>query len=410
MQYIKNMSAYLIALLGAAGSALQNFMAVVLFLGRTTSLASFFINLSAGVASVCSGLVNLCINIDLLNSFADRLTGEKATYPGKGWQRFSFYAGSLIFITTGILFALTAIAFGPAGPLAMLGIIAGVFVGLIMMIQELETWLKAFNEEHEYVSFWEGLTNWWHHLTLGKAMGTFIALGNTLALSLLLTSGLGLFLMGFGVPIVTALIVGFSIAFTVGAFTEFYFYNKFLSDFCHDFTTKCKALLDSDYAFVGVVSIIINAGVNTALCYAGVFMLSGFAASASLAFPPLGLAIIAAGFGGLASLLLGADFWIDNSKYIANWFSGKKTYGYKSQESTCLMHKQLNVAPNTDLASVNNPMQSQSGNQTLNLASSISFSSLFCWNDTAASMLKRQSPTSSTHTEENVRIIKTLII
>lgn len=344
MQYIKKMSVYLVALLGAAGSSLQNFMAFVLFLGRVTSITSFFIHLSASIASICSGLVNFCININLLNDFANRFNGTQKTYPGKGWQRFIFYVGSFVFITTGILFALTAIAFGPAGPLAILGIIAGVFVGLIMMIQELETWLKAFNEEHEYVSFWQGLTNWWHQLTLGKVIGTFIALGNTMALSLVLTPGLGLFLAGFGVPIATALIVGFSIAFSVGAFTEFYFYNQFLSGFCNKFIQKCQDLLQSDYAAVGVISIIINAGVNTALCYAGVFMFSSLALSAGLAFPPLGLAIVAAGFGGLASLLLGADFWIDNSKHLVGWFATKKIDKPITKASTVSMTQSLNTA------------------------------------------------------------------
>ena len=348
-QFTKKMSVYLIALLGAAGSSLQNFMAFILFLGRISSLTSFFVMLSAGVVSVCSGLVNLCINIKLLKDFADRFNGKKGTYPGKGWKRFTFYAGSAVFITTGLLFALTAIAFAPAGSLAMLGVAAGIFVGLIMMIQELETWLESFNEEKEYVSFWQGLKHWWKELTPGKAIGIFIAVGNTLALSLLLTSGLGLFLMGFGVPISVAMVVGFAIAFSVGAFTEFYFYTGFLSEFCGDFIRNCALLLQSKYATLGVTSILINAGVNAALCYAGVFMLSGLALSAGLAFPPLGLAIIAAGFGGLASLILGASFWTGNSKYIVGWLTGNISDDETIMSSTNDMTQLLRQNPSNEV-------------------------------------------------------------
>ena len=318
----KKTAVYITALLGAAGSSLQNFMAFVIFLGRISNLTAFMINLLSGVVSVCSGLVNLCLNIDLLWSFAQRLSGEKKTYPGKGWQRFNFYAGSAVFITTGILFAFTAIAFGPVGSLAMLGIVAGVFVGLIMMIQELETWIGSFKENQEYVPFLQGLSAWWKSLTVGKTAGLLISLGNVLALSLLLTAGLAVFLMNFGIPVFTAVVVGFVISFTVGAFTEFYFYNAFLSEFCENFTQKCTDLLESKYATVGVISIVINAGVNAALCYAGVFMLSALTVSAGLAFPPLALAIVAAGFGGLASLLLGASFWIGNSQHIVGWLAG----------------------------------------------------------------------------------------
>jgi hypothetical protein len=348
-QYVKETSVYLIALLGAAGSSLQNFMAFILFLGRISSLTSFFVMLSAGVVSVCSGIVNLCINIDLLKSFEQRLSGKIKTYPGTGWQRFTFYAGSAVFITTGLLFALTAIAFAPAGSLAILGVAAGVFVGLIMMIQELETWIGSFKEEQEYVSFWQGLKHWWNELTLGKAIGILIAVGNTLALSLLLTSGLGLFLMGFGVPVSVAMVVGFTIAFSVGAFTEFYFYNEFLSKFCGNFTQNCKDLFQSKYATLGVTSILINAGVNAALCYAGVFMLSGLALSAGLAFPPLGLAIIAASFGGLASLLLGADFWIKNNKHIVGWFTAKTSDDPIEVSSTSNMTQSLNKSPSNEV-------------------------------------------------------------
>ena len=312
----KKIIVYFTAFSGALGTSLQNFMAFVAFLGQTSNITSFLINLLSGVVSVSSGLVNLCMNIDLLWSFAQRLSGEKKSYPGKGWQRFKYYAGSAVFITTGLLFAFTAIAFSPVGTLAILGLVAGVFVGLIMMIQELETWISGFTEEQEEVSFVEGLSNWWNGLTLGKSAGLIISLGNVLALSLLLTAGLTVFLMSVGVPVLTAVIAGFAVAFTVGAFTEFYFYNAFLSKFCDKFKQKCEELLASDYAVLGITSIFINAAVNAALCYAGVFMLSGLVLSAGIAFPVLGLAIVAAFFGGLASLLLGSSFWIDNSKHI----------------------------------------------------------------------------------------------
>ena len=312
----KKLIVYFTALSGALGTSLQNFMAFVAFLGQTSNISAFFIKLLSGVVSVSSGLVNLCMNIDLLWSFAQRLSGEKKSYPGKGWQRFKYYAGSAVFITTGLLFAFTTIAFSPVGALATLGLVAGVFVGLIMMIQELETWISSFTEDQEEMSFIEGLSSWWTELTLGKSVGFIISLGNVFALSLLLTAGLTVFLMSVGVPGLTAVMAGFAVAFTVGAFTEFYFYNAFLSKFCDKFVEKCKELMASDYALLGITSIFINAAVNAALCYAGVFMLSGLVLSAGLAFPPQGMAIVAACFGGLASLLLGSSFWIDNSKHI----------------------------------------------------------------------------------------------
>ena len=236
----KKLIVYFTALSGALGTSLQNFMAFVAFLGQTSNISAFFIKLLSGVVSVSSGLVNLCMNIDLLWSFAQRLSGEKKSYPGKGWQRFKYYAGSAVFITTGLLFAFTTIAFSPVGALATLGLVAGVFVGLIMMIQELETWISSFTEDQEEMAFIEGLSSWWTELTLGKSVGFIISLGNVFALSLLLTAGLTVFLMSVGVPALTAVMAGFAVAFTVGAFTEFYFYNAFLSKFCDKFVENAR--------------------------------------------------------------------------------------------------------------------------------------------------------------------------
>ncbi len=285
---------YLLSLLGAAGTGLQNYMAVADLLG---SITSFSIEAARRLAfvlgGVCSGLVNFCMNIELLESFIQRLNGEKEREKLVGWKKFRYYAGSAVFIVTGILFGLSAFAFGPVGPLAILSVAAGIFVAIIMAIQELETWLQSFdkkpasNNTEEVDSQEEELS------MLGKVLGTIISVGNVLALSTFLAIGLSTFLIGLGVAAFPAVIVGLGFAFTFGAATEFYFYNRFLSDFGAHATKNWHDLWSQKLPFIGVFSIVVNASVNAALCYTAVGALNVLLLAAGILVPPLGIAIIA---------------------------------------------------------------------------------------------------------------------
>jgi hypothetical protein len=111
-----------------------------------------------------------------------------------------------------------------------------------------------------------------------------------------------------------ALLVGLSVAFSGGAFTEFYFYNFFLSKFCHSFDKKWALMMDTKFAYFGLFCISSNALVNLALTYSGVGLLSLVLVTAGVALPPMwaviGLSAVSGVFAGAASFLLGMDFWI----------------------------------------------------------------------------------------------------
>ena len=349
----------LFSLLGAAGTALQNYQGFFSFLGGITRFSSGLCQgLAVTLGGVCSGIINLCINIELLNDFIKRcyptskeeqLKKEERIKHHKKftfWQKLQYYLGSVIFIITGILFGLTALSFGSIGALAIIGIAAGIFVSIIMMIQELETWLKAFDppDNHSALNYppsalrapsparGEGIYST-KSPQRGKGLnkkgmlywvGSIIALGNVLALSLLFTLGLAGFLITLGSPPFAAVIAGLSIAFTIGSFTEFYFYNFFLAEFCEKISEKWEKLCATTSPVLGILSITVNGLVNGALCYSGVLLLNPLFIAAGLAVPSIALAIVAAVFGGLASLLLGADFWIRNCNVIFNFLFGVK--------------------------------------------------------------------------------------
>lgn len=305
-------SIYVLSFLGAVGNSFQNFLAFLDFLKGVGGTSLLFNKVLSGVFNFCGGLINLAINVGLLKGFLERLKGKKPKQKLTPWQTFSYWTGFGVFIITGVLFALTAYAFGTAmGPLAGLAIAAGIFVGMIMMIQELETWLRDFDEGKEILSPIAIFKKWCSDLDAVKMTAFVISVGNVMALSLLFTAGLTLFLTTVGVPAFAAAVAGFVVAFTFGAFTEFYFYNGFITDFCINCKSKWTALKESKWASLGMLSIGINALVNGVLCYTGVYMLGGLLCAAHIAFPVLPLAIIASLFAGLASLLLGADFWID---------------------------------------------------------------------------------------------------
>lgn len=332
----KKLWVYPVSLLGAIGTGLQSYMGVTTFIQglMTVSFAAGRAGLGIvhGIAAVLGGLgstlANFCINIELLEDFYERVT-KKPKPKLSGWQKFRYYAGTAVFIGTGILFGLTAVAFGPAGPLAVLGIIAGIFVSAIMVIQELETWLASFDKAEDVKKpLSQIFKEWKNSLTKGKAFGLAISIGNVFALSLLFTIGLGSFFMGVGVPALPALLVSAAVAFTGGAFTEFYFYNRFLSNFCDKIKEKWQAVKNSKYPSIGLTCAAANALVNSALAYAGVFMITTLLAAASIAVPPLGaliaVATVTALFSGAASFILGLDFWIRNSTKLTNYFKKEK--------------------------------------------------------------------------------------
>lgn len=321
----------LVSLLGAAGTGLQNYMAFFTFLASITRLSwDLLQGLAISLGGICSGIVNLCINIDLLNKFIKRFDPKHSKYQTRkdyyaetlkpwSWNWFKYWLGIAVFISTGILFGLTALTFSSVGILTAIAIAAGIFVSIIMVIQELETWLEAFDPPEAWEkgsaipaepSFIDKIRNWYQKSSPARWLGSVIALGNVLALSLLFTVGIAGFLVTVGAPPLAAVISGLCIAFSIGAFTEFYFYNFFLADFCADIEKKWEKLLASKSCGLGLLSISANAMVNAALCYAGVLLLNPILVAAGLAPLPLAVPIIAAIFGGLASLLLGADFWI----------------------------------------------------------------------------------------------------
>ncbi len=315
-QYVR-----VIAGLGALGVALQNYPAVVLFInGLTSGLpASRLLSWSTQVAALttgglCSGMVNCWMNIGLLHDFYERMTsGKKYKYHDlKGWERLQFLVGIFVFVVTGLLFGLMAFTFAMTGPLAILSIAAGIFVAAIMTIQEVETWLKSYEKEAVVE---DPLTNL---QLLGKWIGHIIAVGNVLALSLLFTLGLAQALIAVHMAAFPALMIGLSVAFTFGAFTEYFFYNYYLSNFCKKFGENLGEMMNIPNAWFGFLCVTTNALVNGALTYAGVELLTGLLLAANIALPPMlaitVLAAVSAFFAGSASFILGLDFWISQSK------------------------------------------------------------------------------------------------
>lgn len=320
----KNVISYIISALGALGSALQNYMAVDLFIRGIVSgfftinkLGSVFIHgAGIGLGGICSGMINFFVNIELIQAFLDRLSSKTSKANLNTWQKFRYWAGSFVFVVTGILFGLTALTIGMATPLFSLAVVAGIFVSMIMIIQEVETWLQSFDDPdlNKKTTLQEIFLQWKSTLTFGKACGHLIAIGNVVALSLLFTLGLSEFLIIMSVAALPAFIIGAAVAFTFGAFTEFYFYNFFLAKFCASFQEKWQQMKESKYGSFGFAMVVINGLVNGALTYSGIQLLTGLLVVAGIGLPPvgvmIGLAAFSAVFAGGASFLLGMDFWV----------------------------------------------------------------------------------------------------
>src|SRR3990167_11293425 len=304
--------------LGAFGVALQNYPAVEIFIqgiARTRAPGMAVISgLSQPLAFfsgvICGGLINFWMNVALLDRFFARMLSDNDYYYQSlsPWQQLQYFSGIFVFIVTGILFGLMAFTFSMEGPLAILSVAAGIFVAIIMTIQEIETWLSSYSspiQEEEPLTY---VQQW------GKICGHIIAIGNVFALSLLFTLGLTESLIALQVAGITALIVGFTISFTFGAFTEYYFYNYYLANFCKELDKNWLLMLQTDSAYLGLLCISTNAFVNAALTYSGVELLASLLLGVGISLPSLpmitALSLVSAFFAGSASMVLGLDFWI----------------------------------------------------------------------------------------------------
>jgi hypothetical protein len=313
--------AYFLAGLGALGVALQNYQAVEIFI-KGLSVNALSANLwwqaatqvsAIGAGGICSGMVNFWMNVELLEGFFKRITSNEEYQYKKlnlsTLETIQYFGGILVFVVTGILFGLMAFTFAMTGPLAILSFAAGIFVACIMTIQEVETWLNSYEQTTE-----DAIAPLSNIELMGKWLGHIIAIGNVFALSLLFTLSVAQGLIALEVAALPALIIGFSIAFTFGAFTEYYFYNFYLADFCKNFITKWEQINSIPNAWFGFACVTINAFVNAAQAYAGIELLTGLLLTANIAAPPLALVVTIAAscafFAGAASLILGLDFWI----------------------------------------------------------------------------------------------------
>ena len=330
---IKKLISYTVSAIGALGVALQNYLALDIFIktvivGFTTvtqALSGISQVLAVGLGGLCSGMVNFFINLDLLNDFLKRFKkkadSDTETEPQKleGWRKFRYIAGVAVFTLTGILFGATAFTIGMATPLAALAVAIGVFVAIIMVIQEVETWLQSFDGDAKPKDIKSIFRAWKASLNAGKIIGHIIAAGNVLALSLMFTVGLAEVLIVFSVAALPAFIIGVTVAFTFGAFTEFYFYNAFIAKFCHAFNEKWEAMKATKYAAAGFFCVTANAIVNGALTYTGVALLTTLLLAAGVVLPPVGIVIglcaVSAVFAAAASFILGMDFWTRKMSY-----------------------------------------------------------------------------------------------
>lgn len=319
--YLAAFGAWIFSLIGALGIALQNYLGLIALLqsighgAMTATKAGIGIAQTLGIllGGVCGGVVNLFINLPLLKSFIGRFTGAKPKPEfASNAERAKYWLGIAVFIVTGLLYGAMAFSFGAIGALAMLGIVAGAFVAVISTIQEMETWLEKFDKADPLKPADPTGTR------TSRVIGKTLSIGAIIALSLLFTMGLASFLSGVGVPMIPALVVGGALSFSAGLFTEYTFYNKFITNFCNNVSEKWKNFKASRLPVLGGIIAVLNGTVNAALAYVAITMLFGLLVGAGVAAPPLGavmaVGIVVALFAGVASTLLGMDFWISNMK------------------------------------------------------------------------------------------------
>lgn len=298
-----------IAGLGALGVALQNYTALVLFIKDVLPVSLVqhkFIHLvSLAAGGLCSGWINFLMNLDLLKSFFNRVFhNQKNSLILSNWEWFKYYLGILVFIVTGILFGLMAFTFALEGILSTFSIAAGIFVAIIMTIQEVETWISSYEEapKKEEVDLSDSQI-------FGLWFGYIIAFGNVLTLSLLFTLSLAQSLMMFNLGIYQAYMFATIIAFSFGAFTEYFFYHHYLSNFCKDFSKNYELITATPNWKFGLCCVLTNALVNAALAYAGIELLFNQLTIMPLWALPI-LSVVLAFFAGTASLILGLKFWM----------------------------------------------------------------------------------------------------
>jgi hypothetical protein len=321
--------AYALSAAGALGVAVQNYGGVLELLQGAIPAsmhATQLIQLTAlSAGGICSGLVNFKMNIDLLNDFYISMTDTKSELYKKrqenynkldAWGKAAYHAGIAVFSVTGILFGLMAFTFAATGPLAILSVALGLFVAVVMTIQEIQTWIESYelsDEDEEELTFGQ---------LIGKYIGHFIAFGNVVALSLLFTLSLAETLIALSVAANPAIIAGFAVAFTFGAFTEFYFYNTYLAALCKNFNDGCNTMMNTPYALAGLLCISVNALVSAATTYVGIGFLSTLLLASGFALPsvPIIVALSAASafFAGSASFLIGMALWIKTSQSSAH--------------------------------------------------------------------------------------------
>lgn len=326
-------ASYFIAGAGSLGIGLQNYQAVDMLLKSITSASQYTHAAAFLSGGICSGAVNFNMNVDLLNDFFQRFnpenqridpktgeiyyinpktitpeTPEGIPYylPKTAEEKFQYYGGIAIFSITGILFGLMAFTFAMESPLAILALAVGLFVTVITVLQEIEAWLQSFDATNTYE-----ITTWSEYI--GHCFGYLITWGNILALSLGFSLGLASSLMALHVAALPAVITGFSVAFTAGLFTEYYFYSQFLPKFCAQFEKNWAAFIESPLSLFGFFCISVNALVNAALAYTALELLTTLLIAASISLPPAAaitaLSVFSAFFVGSASFLLGMDFW-----------------------------------------------------------------------------------------------------
>jgi len=316
-----------ISLAGALGSGLQFVLGMVDFLKNLgQSSVALIYGISGAFGGFFGGLINLFINVELLEDFLKRIKDKRLSgitivkemnLKNVG-KLLLYWSGILVFVGTGVLFGMTALAFGGSGGvLGILGITAGILVAVIMIVQECETWAKCFKDlrsDQEIIEHANALK------PSKKAKGLALALSliNVFGLSAGFAFGLITVLhVYFGVALIPAVTIGLAISFSTGAFTEYVFYNYFLADFITNFKERWSDFFkNKSTATVGLLSIGINAGINGILSVTAMLGLNALLLSAGFAAIPLGVTIATGVFCGVVSLVLGADFWIRLMKKI----------------------------------------------------------------------------------------------
>ncbi|HVE44209.1 MAG TPA: hypothetical protein VNC84_03630 [Gammaproteobacteria bacterium] len=323
LTYIKNIGIYSLSFLGGAAIGLQSCLALFDLIQKLLSigvaLSKAVLALLYGTAilfgGVCSCIANFFLNVELLEGFAERFT-TKSMRPLSTWEKIICALGTIAFVIVGVMFTLTVFAFDSTGVIGILGIIAGAFLAILSIPQQVEVWLDSFGKKRDNRSLWKTFVDWNNSLTLGKFTGFVMSVGNSLAFSILLTLGFAVFLTSVAVPLTPALITAFSTAFTLGLFTQFFFFNIYVSPFCDRFSQNIEKFWASHCSPFGLFVCAITGLVNAALFFSSTGLLVGLVASAGIVMPPVGFIIAAniaiSASAGFVAFIISVDFWTRN--------------------------------------------------------------------------------------------------